>query len=469
MKKARNFNRLLPWAAVLLSLVYSTLFAQDLTVFSSGPYKITRRTTNGEWVYTLRDTAMGSLIEIWQRGARLDKFAATVNGIQYDLLWAGGNNWKMMPWPNRTANGRFTDEKGTTYDLLASGNTENDGVGNAIHGVVKNKMYTDEKYGLDDDGVYILCSYDTYGNSAINNIFGRFKDFSMYHLKGNVLIIDGYVTNLGTDVFENCGWGWHPQYNAPFKPVNSAQLSTKARCWFKMPADSVATVNSKMIPNGMAYVGTFLSGQLDFRPGKQFAGIFIDHYFTALKPEPGLRDQKGSEYVRMALIDRGNKVRVQYFGEYPIQPWITIHTTTTEPFLNPEYQTMEVNGLNTKRNLIRVLPDSTSPKARIYVCADNDTTFDTYTPPFTTTKAAVWSSRIQNRGFRVDKTCRGLMIRFESPQDYIIEMYDIKGRIAAKTSGWGADAVVKTNATGTYVIKVRGTTSEMARAVVVAE
>jgi galactose mutarotase-like enzyme len=369
----RNGVTKLTWLCIGIASLSALTNAQQ-TVFSKPGYSITQTTNAGGWVYTLIDSAAKSKIEVWQKGGCLNRFNATVNALEYEILLAGGNNWKMMPWPNRTAGGKFTAD-GVTYDLLNPLITSpNENGTNAIHGVVKDKMYTKDTLGMDSLGLYFRCFYDTEKETTINNVFDRFKDFSVYRLKGNTCIVEGYFQNLSNKVFTNGGWGWHPQFNAPFKPVgaNNPQKSSKDKCVFKMPATKVALVTN-MIPTSYVDVGTYESGKFDFRAGKAFANLFIEHYYSDLTPEPDLVDAQGTKYVRMALIDNGNKVRVQFFGEYPVQPFITLHTTTTEPFLNPEYQTMDINGLNTRKYLMSVPANQYSPRGRYLIVADGDT------------------------------------------------------------------------------------------------
>lgn len=353
------------------------LQAQGQTVFSKGTYEITRRQDGDEWVYTLYDNHAGSYIEVRQRGGLISKFVAAVNETQYAIFKEGRGNPKMMPWPNRVEGGKFTDSDGNTRNLLDAGITGNDGQGNAIHGVVQDKMWEVEEYGAGEEGVYIRCFFDAGDYSSIRDIFGSFQDYSVYTLKGNTLLIDSYTRNTSDTEFDNCGWGWHPWINAPVVPLDAPQQSSKDQCSLLMPAGSVAEIDDRKIPTGkLLNVESHDEGFYNFRNLRSVGGIDVDHFFTNLTPEPDLN------YTRTVFIDYGNKVRVQFFGEYPIYPWMVIFISTRwmNDFVCIEHQTEEVNGLNTKQHLIRIPAQETGPKARIMVCADGDTTLNYKTP-----------------------------------------------------------------------------------------
>jgi hypothetical protein len=99
---------------------------------------------------------------------------------------------------------------------------------------------------------------------------------------------------------------------------------------------------------------------------KKLSTVTVDNFFTGLKPLPDIG------YTRSLLIDFGNRVRLQMLGQFPFYSWMVMYTPSGMVCI--EHQTEEVNGLNTKQRLIRIAANATSPKGRVIVVADDDTT-----------------------------------------------------------------------------------------------
>jgi galactose mutarotase-like enzyme len=359
---------------LFLSTGISAAVSGDSVVFSQGNYTVTKRLDGAkEWVYTLSDKTAGSSAAVYQRGATLKSFIAALHGIGYSLIDNNNGMFKMMPWPNRTAGGKFTDSRNVVQNLFTPDNTgaimtENTN-GNAIHGMVKARLWSVEETGADSDGVFVRCYFDTDGFPVISAIFGAFRDYSVFRLKGNGLIIDAYVKNKGARIFDNCGWGYHPYFNAPAQPLTGSQKGSKARCSFFMPANQVALVDGGKIPTGVIQsVTTYNNGYYNFHSLRSINNVDLDTYYT------GLVADQGKAYTRSVLIDFGNRVRLQTVGAYPLYPWMVIYNPNGSTYFCIEYQTEEVNGLNTKQNLIAIPAGGTGPTARLQFIADDDTT-----------------------------------------------------------------------------------------------
>jgi galactose mutarotase-like enzyme len=345
----------------------------DSIVFSHGTYVVSKRTDGNGWIYHCADTAGQTYFEVFQTGGMIKKFVAFVHGVHYSVFNESNGMPKMMPWPNRTALGKFTDDSGAVQNLLAAPlMTQSDGLGNAIHGMVSGRPWQVDSAGADSEGVFLRCFFDTQGWPVISGIFGEFRDYTVYHLRANALIIDAYTQNNGDGVFSNCGWGFHPWINAPLVPLEGSQRGSRARCSLLMPADSIAIVNSAKIPTGeMQSVASYQAGYFDFNSLKTLSTVTVDNFFTGLTPLPDI------PYTRSLVIDFGNKVRLQVFGQYPFYPWMVIYTPAN--MVCVEHQTEEVNGLNTKQRLIGIPAHGQSAHGRTMFVADDDTT-EVYKP-----------------------------------------------------------------------------------------
>lgn len=448
--------------------------ASDSTVFSQGNYSIERRLdAANEWIYTLSDKETGSSCAIYQRGANCKSFIVALHGIQYSLIYNQYGMFRMMPWPNRTKGGKFTDSRGISQDLFtkdASGASmaENDGAGNAIHGMVRNRLWSVEEAGADSEGVFIRCYFDTDGFPVISGIFGAFRDFSVYRLKGNRLMVDSYVRNKGARAFDNCGWGFHPFFNAPALPLSGTQKGSKARCSLLLPALKIALVDNTKIPTGaLQSVSSFNNGAFDFTKLKSINNVNMDTYFTDLSPEAG------AGYTRTVLIDFGNRVRLQCLGSYPGYPWMVIYNPNGSSYICIEHQTEEVNGLNTKQNQISIPPDSVCTARRIQLIADDDTT----TAPPTT---AVSGPRKTNGSMPDNPPAQILILGkkvafkaapFDRPLDCVL--YTVQGKRAAVLESGTSNGTVSWNlrngagtrvSSGVYIVKLRTGRTAVAQA-----
>jgi galactose mutarotase-like enzyme len=429
MKKSFLYGALLPGLFVFAFSAPHNSFAAttgDSVAYAQGGYVVTKRTDAAGWVYICADTVAQTYFEVRQTGGMIRKFVVFLHGVHYSLINETNGIPKMMPWPNRTAGGKFTDANGAVRDLLTTPlMTQNDGAGNAIHGMVSGRPWQVSNVGSDSEGVFVRCYFDTQGWPVISSLFGEFRDYTVYHLRGNTLIIDAYTQNNSAAVFPNCGWGFHPWINAPILPLEGSQNGSRARCSLLMPADSIALVTTSKIPTGVIqHVASYQSGYFDFNSLKKLSTVNVDNFFTGLKPLADI------PYTRSLLIDFGNKVRLQFLGQYPFYPWMVIYTPSNMVCI--EHQTEEVNGLNTKLRLISIPAHAASAKGRVIVIADDDTTI-TYKPVVAAHRDHYPHKSTFSGGdavfFSLDKITLRLE-RFEHPVS--IEVYSLEGKRVAR-------------------------------------
>jgi galactose mutarotase-like enzyme len=429
MKK--NFLNIVLLSAFLIVAfsAYKETFAAviaDSIAYSQGRYVVTKRSDAAGWIYKCADTVAQTYFEVRQTGGMIRKFVVFLHGVHFSLINETNGIPKMMPWPNRTAGGKFTDANGVAHDLLTTPlMTQNDGAGNAIHGMVSGRPWQVSDVGSDSEGVYVRCYFDTQGWPVISGIFGEFRDYTVYHLRGNTLIIDAYTQNNSAAVFPNCGWGFHPWINAPVLPLEGSQNGTRARCSLLMPADSMALVTTSKIPTGVIqYVVSQRSDSFNFNSLKKLSTVTVDNFFTGLKP---LADVP---YTRSLLIDFGNRVRLQFLGQYPFYPWMVIYTPSNMVCI--EHQTEEVNGLNTKQRLISIPAHAASAKGRVIVIADDDTTI-TYKPVVAAQRDHYPHKSTVSGKNAVSFSLERITLRFEKFEHPVsIAVYSLEGKLVAR-------------------------------------
>jgi galactose mutarotase-like enzyme len=429
MKKSFLYSALLPALFVFAPSVPHHSFAAttgDSVAYAQGGYVVTKRADAAGWIYTCADTVAQTYFEVRQTGGMIRKFVVFLHGVHYSLINETNGIPKMMPWPNRTAGGKFTDANGVVRDLLATPlMTQTDGSGNAMHGMVYGRPWQVSEVGSDSEGVFVRCFFDTQGWPVISSLFGEFRDYTVYHLSGNTLIIDAYTHNNSATVFPNCGWGFHPWINAPVLPLEGSQNGTRTRCSLLMPADSIALVTTSKIPTGVIqHVASYQNGYFDFNSLKQLSTVSVDNFFTGLKP---LADVP---YTRSLLIDFGNMVRLQFLGQNPFYPWMVIYTPSNMVCI--EHQTEEVNGLNTKQRLISIPANAVSATGRVIVIADDDTTI-TYKPVVAARRDHSLHLSTAPRYDAVSFSLEKIIVRIDNcSQPVSVEVYSLAGKLVAR-------------------------------------
>jgi galactose mutarotase-like enzyme len=234
--------------------------------------------------------------------------------------------------------------------------------------MVRNRPWEVEAIGVDKGGVYITCFFDTQNYHGIIGHFGWFRDYTEYQLKGNRLTIRAWTRNTSRKyTLANIGWGFHPWGNAPVLPLAGEQRGERRQCRILIPATQVALINEKRIPTGeLRDVREYAAGAFDFSTLRQIPDAEVDHYYTGIIPV------EGKPFSRSVLIDPVNKVRVQYFADYPFYPWMVLYIPQGENVACIEHQTQEVNALNTRKGLMRIYSGARSAIGRIDISVDND-------------------------------------------------------------------------------------------------
>lgn len=218
----------------------------------------------------------------------------------------------LFPWPNRVRGGRFTFGV-TEYQLPTPPE-----VGNASHGLVRERPWTVEATGADEDGAFCRASV-TLGDLADDPWPFTSRLTMEYRLRGRVLSVEAVAQNAD-DVPMPLGFGLHPWFGVPFGPGGS-----RAEHELKVPAGQVWELESNLP------TGTILPAEsiLDAREWRRLDDTLLDDVYTSLQLEDGwftarLRDPASGREVAV----RSDKA----FREHVVYAPLHIQAVCLEPY-----------------------------------------------------------------------------------------------------------------------------------------
>jgi aldose 1-epimerase len=203
----------------------------------------------------------------------------------------------LAPWPNRVVDGRYRF-RGTEHRLAL---TEPER-GHALHGLACWLEFTAVQQSA--EAVALAAIIEPQAGYPY-----RLQVQVTFTCTKDGLRTEVVSTNIGADV---APYGTAPH---PYLVAGSGRVDD----WtLQLAADRVATVTEdRLIPTGIADVGTADGGQFDFRRPRRIESTMIDHAFTDLH-----RD--GSGTAATVLTDRfGRGVRMTWG---PQCPWVQVHT-----------------------------------------------------------------------------------------------------------------------------------------------
>ena len=242
----------------------------------------------------------------------------------------------MAPWPNRTADGRYTFE-GVTHQLLRN---EHD-TANAVHGLVAWLEFR----CVDKAADRLTLS------AAIEPQPGypwRIHLEVVFALGTDGLTQEVTATNesAGAAPF---GVGGHPYLVAGTIAANAIDD------WvLEIPAGQVLSVSAdRMLPTGTADVGEHDQGRLDFREPRRIGPTLVNHAFTSMRRDPDGR-------ARVRLKDRSGRGVEISMSEHC--RWVQVYTADaggtggSRHGLAVEPMTCPPNALNSKRDLFVIEP-----------------------------------------------------------------------------------------------------------------
>jgi aldose 1-epimerase len=230
----------------------------------------------------------------------------------------------LVPWPNRTAGGRWT-WNGAVQQLALS----EPAAGNAIHGLLRHVLYRVGERSADAITLHAVVPPQPGWPVALDTSI-------RYAVGADGLRVTHTVRNVGTDAVP-FGVGAHPYLRAGDTPTDECVLTLAAST--SLPLEGG-------LPTGPAAPAT---GELDLRGGRPLAGMELDHAFGGCVPVDGL--------VRHRL--EGGGAGVEMWAD-PDFGWVQVFTPDDHPgrgrAVAVEPMTCPPDALNSGEGLLTLVP-----------------------------------------------------------------------------------------------------------------
>jgi aldose 1-epimerase len=237
-----------------------------------------------------------------------------------------GSGTVLVPWPNRTANGRWT-WNGSSQQLVIS----EPAAGNAIHGLLRHTPYRVADSSADAITLEAVVAPQPGWPVPLDTAV-------RYSVGPGGLRVTHRVRNVGADPVP-FGVGAHPYLRAGDDATDDCELTLAAP--LALPLEGG-------LPTGPAHE---VSGELDFRPGRRLAGRALDHAFGGCAPADG------DDVVRHRLT--GPTSAVELWAE-PDFGWVQVFTPDDHPgrgrAVAVEPMTCPPDALNSGTGLITLAP-----------------------------------------------------------------------------------------------------------------
>ncbi|OJY47562.1 aldose 1-epimerase family protein [Pseudonocardia sp. 73-21] len=233
----------------------------------------------------------------------------------------------LVPWPNRTAHGRWTWNGGPQQLPLTEAEA-----GNAIHGLLRHVLYTAGERSADAVTLHAVVPVqpgwpvplDTSVRFAVSDEDG--------------LTVTHTVRNVGTHAVP-FGVGAHPYLRVGDVPTDDCTLTLAATSSLPLELG---------LPTGPAVP---VAGELDLRGGRELAGMELDHAFGGAVPTDG------DTLVRHRLEADGAGVELWAEPEFG---WVQVFTPDDHPgrgrAVAVEPMTCPPDALNSGTGLLTVGP-----------------------------------------------------------------------------------------------------------------
>jgi aldose 1-epimerase len=237
-----------------------------------------------------------------------------------------GSGTVLVPWPNRTAKGRWT-WNGSPQQLVIS----EPAAGNAIHGLLRHTLYRVAERTADaitlEAVVVPQPGWPVPLDTGVR-----------YAVGPDGLRVTHRVRNVGTDPVP-FGVGAHPYVRAGNDATDDCELTLAA---------ALALPLAGGLPSGPAHE---VSGELDFRSGRPLKGRTLDHAFGGCIPADG------DEVVRHRLTGPTSAVEVWADPDFG---WVQVFTPGDHPgrgrAVAVEPMTCPPDALNSGTGLITLAP-----------------------------------------------------------------------------------------------------------------
>ena len=286
-------------------------------------YQITLQETNGITAYRLQDTERQAVAVVFpaygnnctefrttpdpdgqaekRSSAPVDVFVPPDNLEDLVASPFHAGNPILFPFPNRVREGIYTFE-GQTYSmeaLLAKGWDK--GAGQAIHGLVGDRVWTVEAATADENGAVLRSFFQM---DAHPDIYEQYPFpcciTVIYTLSEGVLTMRTEVANIGQSNLP-MGFGIHPWFPVSLQAGNPLPASLanvmpeqRQKALVHVPAEGIWELE-KLMPTGHV-VSVADAPEFDLRTFRALGEQFFDHVFTRVQSradgwsEGGLRD-----------------------------------------------------------------------------------------------------------------------------------------------------------------------------------
>lgn len=236
----------------------------------------------------------------------------------------------LVPWPNRTAGGRWT-WNGTEQQLALT----EPAAGNAIHGLLRHVLYRVGERSADAVTLHAVVPPQPGWPVALDTSI-RFA------VDAEGLTVTHTVRNVGTAAVP-FGVGAHPYLRAGDALTDDCTLTIAAAS--SLPLDGG-------LPAGPAVP---VAGELDLRGGRRLLGMELDHAFGACAPADG------DTHVRHRLTG-SDGAGVELWAD-PDFGWVQVFTPDDHPgrgrAVAVEPMTCPPDALNSGTGLLTVAPGET--------------------------------------------------------------------------------------------------------------
>lgn len=243
-----------------------------------------------------------------------------------EALAAGkwGKSTVLFPFPNRLDGGKY-NWLGKSYQFPLN----NEAMGNAIHGFVREEAFEAEYVFLGKEMASIRCYFDYLGTRAYYPFpFSLEIEFSIHDSGKFELQIE--VENLHTTPIP-IGFGWHPYFRL-------SNLADHHR--MQLPACKKVSINDRMIPTGE---GTPYN---EFKTLTKLADTALDNCFQA---------SKTSGQYQMTL--EGEDQAIQVKAAATEFPFFQVFTPPHRESIALEPMSGNVDMFNNQQGLVSLGPD----------------------------------------------------------------------------------------------------------------
>lgn len=267
-------------------------------------------------------------------GANVKELVLTKGSTKYSLL--DGNNSreemtghaiykgaKLIPFPNRVANGHY-QFNGKAYQLECNDKVLN----NALHGFIYDKPFTIENVDESENITSVTLTYNYSGNIIGYPFLMDMRiTYTLSHNDG--FICSTKITNTGKDTMP-IGDGWHPYFTFN-KPVDMLLI--------KLPAHQKINVNKQMIPTG---------GRVDFLSFSKLKPIGSSNLDTCFSVKNGL------ERYTTELHDPESGTTIRLWQETGLGKYnyLMAYIPPNRKSIAIEPMTCNMNAFNNKEGLI---------------------------------------------------------------------------------------------------------------------